>query len=508
MVPFAPMAHAIVPGTVASIAPSLDRAETTGRLRSTLDEIFPICRSITGDGVRATLGIVDRQIPLVVHEVPTGTPVLDWVVPKEWNARGAYIADSSGRRVVDFADTNLHLVGYSIPVRGRFALSELQDHLWSLSDRPNLVPYRTSYYSETWGFCLAQDRRDALAPGEYDVVVDTTLEDGALTYGEVLLPGEEPGEILLTTHVCHPSMANDNCTGIAVLAELGRLLSGVQRRHSVRLLFIPGTIGSISWLARNADRVEHIRHGLVLTGLGDPGPLTYKRSRRGDTLVDRAAAHVLAQGDEPSRIVDFTPYGYDERQFCSPGFDLAVGRMSRTPHGEYPEYHTSGDDLAFVHDASLVQSLEAVLRVLDDPRGGSDLRQPAAEGRAATRSARPVSRDRRCGRRAGCGDGIALGSQPVGRHTESPGRRGACGAAVRGRARRGIGARSPRSPRRGRRVCDRLTRATGSVDSCASPRRRCRARTSSSSNRTATNAASSRDPSVSRSSRHTVCRPR
>ncbi len=351
--------------TVASLPHTLDRVGSSVRIRSTLETVFPICRSITGDGVRATLAIVDRQLPLEIHEVPSGTPALDWVVPKEWNVRGAHLADASGRRVVDFADNNLHLVSYSVPHRGRLALEELQDHLVSLPDRPTLVPYRTSYYRETWGFCLSQDQRDSLAPGEYEVVVDTTLEDGSLTYGEAYLPGDEPGEILLTTHVCHPSMANDNSSGIAVLTELGRLLSGVRRRHSYRLLFIPGTIGSITWLARNADRVDRIRHGLVLTGLGDPGPMTYKRSRRGDAIVDRAATHVLSHTDAQSRVVDFSPYGYDERQFCSPGFDLPVGRFGRTPHGEYPEYHTSGDDLEFVADDALVASLEAVLRILE-----------------------------------------------------------------------------------------------------------------------------------------------
>jgi aminopeptidase-like protein len=227
------------------------------------------------------------------------------------------------------------------------------------------VPYRTSYYSEAWAFCVSERTRSELVEDRYDVVVDTTLAPGSLTYGELLLPGEEEHEVLLTTHVCHPSLANDNCSGIAVLIEIGRLLAEKRHRYSYRLLFIPGTIGSITWLARNESVVRRIRHGIVLTGLGDRGPLTWKRSREGTTTIDRAAEHVLEHSGVPSKIVDFSPYGYDERQFCSPGFDLPVGRLSRTPHSEYPEYHTSADDLTFVDDLALGDSLRSTLAILD-----------------------------------------------------------------------------------------------------------------------------------------------
>lgn len=340
--------------------------ESRRRMRATVDAAFPLHRSITGDGVRATLELVRQTLPITVHEVPTGTEVLDWTVPKEWNVRDAYVADGAGRRVVDLCASNLHLVSYSVPVRRKVSLAELQEHLFSLPDQPDLVPYRTAYYNETWGFCLSDHARAALRDDEYEVVVDTTLADGSLTYGELVLPGAGgDGEILLTTHVCHPSMANDNCSGIAVLTELGRLVSAAPRRHAFRVLFIPGTIGSIVWLARNEANVDRIRHGIVLTGLGNPGPITYKRSRRGNAEVDRATAYVLSQLGGEHRVVDFTPYGYDERQFCSPGFDLPVGRLSRTPHGEYPEYHTSADDRSFVDDDQLAGSLDALLAILE-----------------------------------------------------------------------------------------------------------------------------------------------
>ena len=335
-------------------------------MRELMDEIFPICRSITGNGVRSTLAVVGRSLPLTLHEVPSGTRVLDWVVPKEWNVEDAYVADSTGRRIIDFRKSNLHVLNYSVPVRTRLSRSELDRHLHSLPDQPDLIPYRTSYYHETWGFCLTERERRAIPDGDYEVVIDSTLTDGALTYGEVLFPGiGSEQEVLLSTHVCHPSLANDNCSGIALLTEIGRLLMGTRRRLSYRLLFMPGTIGAITWLARNESRTSRVAHGIVLAGLGDPGPLTWKRSRQGESVVDRAAEHVLATSGRAFDVRDFSPYGYDERQFCSPGYDLPVGRLSRTPYDEYPEYHTSGDNLAFVHDEPLRESLEAVAAILD-----------------------------------------------------------------------------------------------------------------------------------------------
>jgi aminopeptidase-like protein len=287
-------------------------------------------------------------------------------VPKEWNVRAAHLTGPDGTRIVDVADNPLHLLGYSIPMRTRLTLDELQPHLFSLPDRPDWVPYRTSYYNETWGFCLTDRRRGALPDGEYEVVVDTTLTDGSLTYAEIVLPGEAGAEeFLLTTHTCHPAMANDNASGIAVATRLAATLATAPRRYTYRLLFIPGTIGSITWLARNPEAVGRIRHGLVLTGLGDRGQPTYKRSRRGDATVDRAAAVALAETGRPHRLVDFSPYGYDERQFCSPGYDLPVGRFGRSQHGEYPEYHTSADNIDFVTPDSLAESFDILWRTID-----------------------------------------------------------------------------------------------------------------------------------------------
>jgi aminopeptidase-like protein len=328
-------------------------------------ELYPICRSITGDGVRETLEILRKRIALDVHEVPTGTPVFDWTVPKEWNVRDAYVAAADGRRVIDFKRSNLHLLGYSIPVRQRMPLARLREHLFSRPDFPEVIPYRTSYYRDTWGFCLPHRDLEALPEGEYDVVVDSTLEAGSLTYGECYIPGDEDDEVLLSCHVCHPSLCNDNLSGIAVLTELAGFLASRPRRYSYRLLLIPGTIGSITWLARNEAHVGRIKHGLVVTGVGDAGPFTYKRSRRGDAEIDRAAAHVLRHAAAAHRVVDFSPYGYDERQYCSPGFDLPVGCFMRTPHGEYREYHTSADNLGFVTPTALEEALRTCQAIVD-----------------------------------------------------------------------------------------------------------------------------------------------
>ncbi|OLF15799.1 DUF4910 domain-containing protein [Actinophytocola xanthii] len=315
--------------------------------------LYPLCRSITGDGVRQTLAVIDDLIPLTVHEVPTGTQVLDWTVPKEWNIRDAYVADATGRRVIDFRESNLHVVGYSVPVRTTMPLAELREHLHTLPDQPDLVPYRTSYYQPTWGFCLAQNVLDALPDGDYEVVVDSTLADGSLTYGEHVVRGQVDQEVIVSCHVCHPSLANDNLAGVAVAVQLARSL--VNPYYTYRFIFAPGTIGAITWLARNAAVVEQVRHGLVLACAGDPGPLTYKRSRRGDAEIDRVLAHVLR--DRPHEMRDFSPYGYDERQYCSPGYNLGVGSLTRTPYAGYPEYHTSGDNPDFVSPEAMVDTL-------------------------------------------------------------------------------------------------------------------------------------------------------
>jgi aminopeptidase-like protein len=346
---------------------ALDQAGDPGEaMHAFIAEAFPICRSITGDGLRRTLAMIAERIPLTVHEVPSGTQVFDWTVPREWNIRDAWIKDPSGRKIVDFHESNLHVLSYSVPVRARMTLAELRPHLFSLPLKPDLIPYRTSYYKESWGFCLAHRQLESLPDGEYKVSIDSTLADGSLTYGECFLPGDEEREVLLSTHVCHPSLANDNLSGIAVMTWLAReLASRPRRRYSYRFLFIPGTIGSITWLARNEERASRIVHGLVAANLGDPGAFHYKRSRRGNAEIDRAVKAVLESAKEPFGLEEFVPFGYDERQYCSPGFDLPVGSLTRTPWGRYPEYHTSADDLSFVRPAALAGSLRTYLNVVD-----------------------------------------------------------------------------------------------------------------------------------------------
>jgi aminopeptidase-like protein len=349
--------------TIDELRAGLDERAVGEQLAAWIAELYPICRSITGDGVRETLTRLQRLAPMTLHEVPSGTDVFDWTVPREWNIRDAYIKNARGERVVDFQRSSLHVVSYSVPVRARMSLDTLRPHLFTLPDQPDWIPYRTSYYAETWGFCLSHRQLEALEPGEYDVCVDSSLEPGSLTYGEVCLTGESTDEVLISSHVCHPSLANDNLSGVVIGAYLARYLERVSRRYSYRFLFVPGTIGAITWLARNEPIVPGIRHGLVLAGLGDAGRLTYKKSRRGDAAIDRVAAHVLRQrGDH--EILEFSPFGYDERQFCSPGFNLPVGRLSRTPYDRYPEYHTSADNLQFVDPAQLAASLTACLGIV------------------------------------------------------------------------------------------------------------------------------------------------
>jgi len=334
-----------------------------GREMFTIAEgLYPICRSITGEGLRETLRTVGRRIDLTIHEVPTGSQVFDWTVPKEWNIRDAWIGRPDGTRVVDFRTSNLHVVNYSIPVRKVLSLSELRPHLHSIPDRPDWIPYRTSYYAQDWGFCLTHRQLEDLREDRYEVCIDSSLEDGHLTYGECFLPGSTKDEILVSCHACHPSLCNDNLSGVSLVTMIGEVLSGLERRYGYRLLFVPGTIGPITWLARNEPGATRIRHGLVAACVGDAGPLHYKRSRRGDAEIDRAAALML-RGKEGSSIEPFSPYGYDERQYCSPGFNLAVGSLTRTPHGRYPEYHTSADNLDLIRAESLADSLRAYLEV-------------------------------------------------------------------------------------------------------------------------------------------------
>lgn len=334
-------------------------------------ELYPLRRSITGDGFRETIRRVGDLIPLTITETPTGTPVFDWTVPKEWNIREAWIANAAGERVVDLAESTLHVVQYSVPVRKRMRLSALRPHLHTLPDHPEWIPYRTSYYHETWGFCLSQRQLDALPDGEYEVCIDSTLEPGNLTYAECVLPGDDPREVLLSCHTCHPALANDNLSGITLAVAAARALSQRTRRWTYRILFIPGTIGSITWLARNTAAARRVHQGLVLACAGDKGKLTYKRSRRGTAVIDRAVEQVFRHAGAPYDVLDFIPYGYDERQYCSPGFNLPVGCFMRTPNGRYAEYHTSADNLGFITPAHLGDSfarLMDVVQVLEGDR--------------------------------------------------------------------------------------------------------------------------------------------
>ena len=327
--------------------------------------LYPICRSITGNGVRETLRILQGYVPLDIHEVASGTEVFDWTVPKEWNIRDAYVKNQQGLRLIDFQKSNLHVVSYSLPIQQKMTLTELKDHLFTLPDRPEWVPYKTSYYKESWGFCLAHNKLQELATEEpYEVCIDATIEDGHLTYGEYCLPGTTDEEVLISCHTCHPSLCNDNLSGVALAVYLAKALQSLTRRYTYRFLFIPGTIGSITWLCLNEERVSRIKHGVVLAGVGDAGHFTYKKSRQGHAEVDRAFAHVVKHSDDGSAVVNFFPYGYDERQYCSPGFDLAVGCAMRTPFDQYPEYHTSADNLDFVSSDALADSFDKCLSAL------------------------------------------------------------------------------------------------------------------------------------------------
>lgn len=327
--------------------------------------LYPICRSITGNGVRETLDIVSQIIPLKIHEIPTGTNVFDWQVPKEWNIRDAYIKDESGKKIVDFSINNLHVVSYSIPVNKQLSLEELKPYLYSLPDKPDWIPYRTSYYEETWGFCLSHNQLQSLKEGTYEVFIDSTLSQGSLTLAEYIVKGQTTKEVLITAHTCHPSLANDNLSGIGLSVYLARALSKTKPYYTYRFLFMPGTIGSITWLATNEDKVKNIEHGLVLSCVGDKGGPTYKKSRRGDAMVDLAMQHVLKHCEFNEVIEDFSPYGYDERQFCSPGFNLPMGLFERSKYGQYPEYHTSADNLSLISPDSLAESYQIVRSCVD-----------------------------------------------------------------------------------------------------------------------------------------------
>jgi aminopeptidase-like protein len=328
-------------------------------------KIYPICRSITGNGVRDTLREVGAHVALDIHEVPTGTRIFDWTIPREWNISDAYIKNEQGEKIVDFARSNLHVMSYSVPVRQRISLAELKQHIYTLPNQPDLIPYRTSYYAENWAFCMAHRQFERLQDESYEVVIDSSLSDGSLTYGEYLHKGETQDEFLFSAHVCHPSLANDNCSGIALLTQLAKRIANLKTRYSYRFLFAPGTIGAIAWLARNEDKAQRIKHGLVMSMVGDAGGPTYKKTRRGNAKIDQAMANVLRHSGLAPVVIDFSPYGYDERQYCSPGFNLPVGLFQRSKFGAIPEYHTSADNLEFIRPEHLSQSYRLIAETID-----------------------------------------------------------------------------------------------------------------------------------------------
>lgn len=330
-----------------------------------ITELYPICRSITGNGFRESMQLLKKYIPLETHEVTSGTQVYDWTVPKEWNIRDAFVKNSKGEKVIDFKRSNLHLVSYSVPIHKKVLLNELREHLFSLTEHPDWIPYRTSYYQENWGFCVSHQTLKSLVDEEYEVYIDSSLEQGYLTYGEYYLAGKTSDEVLISTHCCHPSLCNDNLSGMALATFLANHLSSLSLIYSYRFIFIPATIGSITWLQLNENQVSRIKHGLVVACVGDSGKSTYKKSRRGDAEVDKAVMHVLKHSGQEYEIIDFYPYGYDERQYCSPGFNLPFGSLTRTPNNRYPEYHTSADSLDFVKPEFLADSFLKYLKVIN-----------------------------------------------------------------------------------------------------------------------------------------------
>ena len=342
----------------------LPTADAVGsEMHRLMAELYPICRSLTGDGVRETFSILGRTVPFEITEIPSGTQVFDWTLPREWNIRDAWISGPNGARVVDFNSSNLHVLGYSVPVRARMPLDELREHLFTHPQNPDWIPFRTSYYQENWGFCLSQRQLEELPDGEYEAVIDSSLSDGSVAYAEALVPGELGDEMLISAYVCHPSLANDNLSGVVLTATLGKYLRPMRLRYSYRFLLGPGTIGPLSWLSKNEANVDRVKHGLVLSCVGDPGSPTYKQSRRGNAEIDQAAANVVQAAG--GKVIPFEPWGGDERQFCSPGFNLPVGALSRTPADRFSGYHSSADNLEFVRPEFLADSFRRCLEIVD-----------------------------------------------------------------------------------------------------------------------------------------------
>jgi len=345
--------------------------QVQNEIYSFIEELFPICRSITGNGTRETLRKIQQIIPIQIKEVLSGTKVFDWEIPKEWNVKEAYIKTSLGEKVVDFKNSNLHLVNYSIPIHKKISLTELKPHLYSLPEKPNWIPYKTSYYKKDWGFCLSHKTLESLKEDIYEVVINSELTNGALSFGELYLRGEVEDEVLISTHICHPSMCNDNLSGISVNTFLAQYLNKIQHKYSYRFLFIPATIGAITWLSQNESILKNIKYGIVTALLGDNGKFIYKKSRNGNSEIDRIFDYTFSNSEYENELREFTPYGYDERQFCSPGINLPMGRFTRTPNQEFLEYHTSADNLDFISAKNLYESysmLKEIIQIIENNR--------------------------------------------------------------------------------------------------------------------------------------------
>ena len=327
--------------------------------------LFPIHRCITGNGTRETLKILKNNIDLTLHEIPTGTKVFDWQIPQEWNISDAYILNENNKKIVDYKKSNLHVLQYSVPIDKKLSLDELKKHLFTNSKHPDLIPYVTSYYSKNWVFCLSYNEFLKLKDETYHVMIDSKLKDGSLTYGELLIEGKIKNEILISTYVCHPSLYNDNLSGIVLTTLLAEYFLKNKPYYSIRFLFIPETIGSIAWLSINEKKLDNIEHGLVATCVGDSGVFTYKKTRDGDNTIDHVVEDVLINSKKPFKILDFWPSGSDERQYCSPGFNLPVGSLMRTPYENFEEYHTSGDNLNLMNPKNLVESLLLYISIIN-----------------------------------------------------------------------------------------------------------------------------------------------
>ena len=337
-------------------------------------ELFPICWSLTGNGVRTTLKRLQEILPLTIHEVPSGTRVFDWTVPEEWNPREAWIKDPDGNKIVDFGQHNLHLLGYSTPIHTHMDLEELKGFLYTLEDHPDWIPYLTSYYEKRWGFCMTHRQYESLQPGSYEVFIDADLEAGSLTYADLVIPGEREEEIVISTYVCHPSMANNELSGPLIATGLahGILQRATPPRYTMRFIFVPETIGPITYLSRNLDHLKSkVIAGYVATCIGDPGPFTYLRTRHGETLTDRVTEHLLRHCNRPTRFLDYYMRSSDERQYNAPGVDLPMGSLMRTRYKDYPEYHTSADNFELVTAEALDESLrmyQACIELLEKNR--------------------------------------------------------------------------------------------------------------------------------------------